>query len=351
MINLGYQLNLFKAIVTGIIHVGANDGAEYEEYTKITAGPVVLIEAIPALADGLKSKLLANRKDVVLQSVCSDRSGDFVKFNIASNSGQSSSILPLSKHSELHPEIVYSDAIELRTDTLEDIIRQHPEARTANVLVVDTQGADLKVLRGCAQNIDQFDVILVEVSEEALYEGGCTFKEIFSYLNEAGFSLRAFEYNYLLYGDAIFMRRGRKSVDLYEKNIAKEGRISSSTTYGIWPPERAVNSDMSQEIGFHSSDEDEPWWMVEFDSPREISTVIVVDRTSYEYRGVDLVVEARETEDSDWRLLSARKDIWPEPRKVFQAPCYSQVRAVRIRLTKPGIINIQQIILTKLTLD
>jgi FkbM family methyltransferase len=257
------HLNTFGLIVTGIVHIGANDGAEYEDYAKSTGGPVVFIEAIPAIAERLKAKLLPSRPDLALQAVCSDTTGERITFNIASNDGLSSSMLPLGKHTEIYPQIVFTDNFEADTMRFDELSRRHPVIRRANVLIVDTQGADLKVLKGSTGCLDQFDAVAVEVSEEALYAGGCTFEEVFDFMRAAGYKLRAFEYISPLYGDALFMRTRQNSRAVYQANLATRGRASSSSVYGPWTPEGAVNGDAAQDIGFHSIEEDEPWWRVE----------------------------------------------------------------------------------------
>ncbi|MCA3695827.1 FkbM family methyltransferase [Aquidulcibacter sp.] len=343
--DLGHFTNLYDVIVTGVIHVGANDGAEYSSYQALTGGPITFIEAIPEIAEKLNARMNHLRPDCCLSAVCGDKNGEKVSFNVASNNGQSSSMLELGKHADLHPDIVYLKKFETETTRLDALLEQNQTARKANVLVVDTQGADLKVLRGATGILHTIDVVLVEVSEDVLYKGGATFKEIRDFLESQGFHIRALDYNYLLYGDAIFMRKQPTSLSIYGQNLAREAALSSSSVYGIWPPERAVNGDTAQEIGFHSEEETSPWWMADFGVPRRIETVTVIDRASYEYRGESLVIEVADAE-LNWRTVFDRRANHTGVRRFLQAPVYEAVRAVRVRQTDTSIMNLQQIIIT-----
>lgn len=93
----------------GIIHVGANYGQEFDAYRSSLAETVLYIEPISGVFESLRDKVEQEPGHHAIRAVCSDKSGEVVTFNIASNSGQSSSILELGNHAKLYPNIVYED--------------------------------------------------------------------------------------------------------------------------------------------------------------------------------------------------------------------------------------------------
>jgi hypothetical protein len=58
-----------------------------------------------------------------------------------------------------------------------------------NVLIIDTQGAELLILQGARDILRAFDFIQAEAADFEAYAGGATRAQIDSFLNEAGFDL------------------------------------------------------------------------------------------------------------------------------------------------------------------
>ncbi len=88
-----------------------------------------------------------------IRAVCAERAGDEVQFNVASNGGQSSSLFALGAHAEHHPDIVYTGAQRMVTTTVDEILAEHNRGRVPNLLVIDAQGADQRVLQGARQSL------------------------------------------------------------------------------------------------------------------------------------------------------------------------------------------------------
>lgn len=173
--------------IKGLIHVGANNGQEYQHYHKNLQGALLYVEAIPELAAIVQAKLDPRRPHYLCQAVASDTSGEIITFNIASNNGESSSMFDLGQHAKLYPGITYNATIELTTKRLDDIVQENPaEPDNFNVLVLDVQGAELKVLKGAPKLLSRVDAVVAEVSSEPLYVGGCAFHEVTNLLATAG---------------------------------------------------------------------------------------------------------------------------------------------------------------------
>src|SRR5262245_3416467 len=132
---------------TGVIHVGASYGQERDLYAD--AGlPVVWIEADPNILEALQSNLVgryANQK--AIGCLVTDENDTEYVFNISNNSGFSSSIFPLGLHKEVWPNVSYSRQITLKSKTLTAAL-QNEDLTQYNTLILDVQGAELKVLQG-----------------------------------------------------------------------------------------------------------------------------------------------------------------------------------------------------------
>ena len=174
----------------GIVHVGANAGWEYLAYCKTMASLVLYIEPIPELFVKLKKNIEHLPGHIPIQAVCSDLDGEYIQFNVSSNDGLSSSILPLGNHAKLHPSIKYTNQFGMYTTKLDTLLeRERIGYGDVDYLVIDVQGAELKVLVGSRKLLESVKFLVLEVSDFALYEGGCTLEDLKSFLNPLGFEL------------------------------------------------------------------------------------------------------------------------------------------------------------------
>ena len=199
-------MHVFGLPARSILHIGANMGQERLHYAASGASPCIYVEPI----DQIFAILVRNLQDmpghIAVQAVCSDIPGETIQFNIASNDGQSSSMLGLGQHANLHPDIGYMARQEMVTTSVDQVIAGLQLDTPPNVMVVDTQGADLKVLRGAVATLSRVDAIFVEISEDPLYEGGCTHEEISAFVRPLGFRMRWMELNQFRWGDAFYCR-------------------------------------------------------------------------------------------------------------------------------------------------
>lgn len=144
---------------------------------------------------------------VALQELCWDKDDEIISFNIASNDGQSSSAFPMSAHKNIWPEIVEVDMIDLTTVTLDTILaRPRFENCLFDYLVMDTQGAELRILRGAKNALEGAKYLYLEVSEDRLYEGGCNLDEVIAFTRDRGFLMKWMELGVGGVGNAFFMR-------------------------------------------------------------------------------------------------------------------------------------------------
>jgi FkbM family methyltransferase len=201
------QLSVYGIRPKRVLHIGAHYGDEAKDYRAAGVETVVYVEAIPWVFE----KLIRNLADFPgyqgICAVCSDVTGPSLDFHVSSNEGGSSSFLGLGRHRELYPKIRYTETLKLKSTTADDLMAARCPGVEFDTLVLDTQGSELHVLKGARSLLGQITSLVSEVSEDALYEGGCSLEEVIAFVRPLGFRLRRLVLNDKLWGNALFVKR------------------------------------------------------------------------------------------------------------------------------------------------
>jgi FkbM family methyltransferase len=201
------QLNVYGVHPRRVLHIGAHNGEEAKDYRAMGVQTVVFVEAIPQIFERLTRTLESYPEYRGICAVCSDVTGAPIDFHVSSNDAGSSSFLGLGNHAKLYPRIHYVETLKLTSTTADDLAAAHCADVAFDTLVLDTQGAELHVLRGATSVLGQITSLVAEVSEEPLYEGGCAFEEVIAFVRPFGLRLRQVNLNRKLWGNALFLKR------------------------------------------------------------------------------------------------------------------------------------------------
>jgi len=182
-----------------VLHVGAHEAEEFDEYISNRWGPVTWIEAQPDKIKFLKAKL-QNTNHSVLQGVVWDKSGVARKLKVTSNS-QSTSILSLGTHQDLYPSIVIEKELSVKTITLDELVKN----KKFEFLSLDIQGAELYALKGFTKGLKNVRWVYCEVNKAHLYEGCSLIQEIDEYLSTHDFKRVATRWTEYFWGDALYI--------------------------------------------------------------------------------------------------------------------------------------------------
>ena len=178
--------SFFKKI-DGIIHIGANVGQERLYYEKCGLS-VIWVEPIPRVFNQLVKNISTLSGQKAYQYLLTDNDAQYYEFNIAGESGESSSIFELAEHKDIWPTIEYTDSIRLRGSTLESMIREEAvDIDQYQGLVLDTQGSELLVLQGAKNILKKFSYIKLEAWDFNAYDGCCQMDELIAYLKQFNF--------------------------------------------------------------------------------------------------------------------------------------------------------------------
>lgn len=206
LIPFQYIFNKYNLKIKGILHIGAHECEEYNDYSRnnISVENQLWIEAIPEKIDLCRR----NIKDLnIINAIVSDVDDENVKFNVTNNY-QSSSILELKTHLVEHPHIYVIYKFEGKTKTMKTIYDENNISYDKyNFVNLDIQGVELKALKGMGEILDNFDYIYTEVNEKELYENCALLTEIDTFLGGKGFIRVETKMTGNGWGDAFYMRR------------------------------------------------------------------------------------------------------------------------------------------------
>ncbi len=171
----------------GVVHIGANTGQERDMYHRLGLR-VLWVEPIPSVFAQLRENLTDYPAQEAVQALVSETDGAEVTLHIASNNGESSSILPPAGHLQSWPEVRFDQQIRLPTVTLPTLLERNKAVlprRTA--LVLDTQGAELMILRGAGALLRSFRYVKAEGADYVAYECCPTVQMLDDFMREQGF--------------------------------------------------------------------------------------------------------------------------------------------------------------------
>lgn len=173
--------------VSGVIHVGANIGQERQQYAK-RGLRVLWVEPIPEVFAVLQRNIAGLPTQRAVQALVTEHAGEVHQLQVASNNAGSSSILPMKLHTEVWPEVRYERSISLQSESLPSLLQRFGLcADDYDFLSIDTQGAELMVLRGAEPLLGHFRYVQVEVADFEAYAGGCLLHEVERFFREHGF--------------------------------------------------------------------------------------------------------------------------------------------------------------------
>jgi FkbM family methyltransferase len=176
----------FLQLCRGVIHVGANTGQERGRYAAHDL-QVVWVEPIPSVFEALSGNLHGFPKQTAYQRLISDQDGVMQTLNISNNEGLSSSILDLAAHREIWPDVSFTSSITVESVTLSTFVREERiDLDSFDALVLDTQGAELLILKGGADILHHFRFIKVEVADFESYKGCCQLPDVDSFMKMQG---------------------------------------------------------------------------------------------------------------------------------------------------------------------
>jgi FkbM family methyltransferase len=194
-------------LCTGAIDVGAYHGDWSRSLRSVWGAPLILVEPQPACASVLQAFAVdANSPAAHLEQCALGRQTGSAEFLLDETNSQ---MAPAGA-------AVGASTARVQVKTLLELIALYPEKY--NLLKADVQGFELDVLEGAGDLLQQFEVVILEVSIIRIGPVP-TFIEVMQYMDGKGFRLYDFLPMYyrpldnaLWQGDAFFVRNDSRLV-------------------------------------------------------------------------------------------------------------------------------------------
>lgn len=206
LINLEKLISKYNVHPTGVIHVGAHHGQEFDTYIENGINHVVFIEPSSNAFNVLQERL-SNRNPIggsleLINAACGAENTHALMNLEASNSGQSNSLLKPKNHLLVHPEIKFAGQEEVKVARLDALVQPNP---LLDLLMMDVQGYEKFVVMGATGIMPQIKYVYSEVNKSELYEG-CTLIEQLDALLQDFTRLETTWCGDTGWGDAFYMR-------------------------------------------------------------------------------------------------------------------------------------------------
>jgi len=191
----------------GVLHIGAHCGQEKDWYVEQGFEQVLWFEPNVFVFRQLMENIKGYENNFAFNIGIHDKLKT-ANLHIASNEGQSSSILEFGTHTKYRPDIKYVGYQEIRLMRMDNFLfLTGRDIKSFNFLNIDVQGVELNVLKSFGNLLRSLDYIYTEVNEEEIYKGCAFLSEIDYYVSQFGFERKAIHMTPNHWGDAFYLNR------------------------------------------------------------------------------------------------------------------------------------------------
>ena len=192
--------------------VGANDGAELKSKSYSQFKYICAIEPNADLNHELKMNLSKYPKYDIFNFAAGEVL-EHTNLYLASNNGQSSSLLKPMIHFNLAPQVKFTEEREVLVKRIDSFV---DKLNCPKVWVVDVQGFELNVLKGAGDLLNFVEILYCEVNRGNVYQNCTQYKDLDAYLLTFGLCRVLIRW-WGSWGDALYIRK----TSLYLKNKSK----------------------------------------------------------------------------------------------------------------------------------
>ena len=185
----------------GILQVGAHNGHEIPQLRALSLGPISAVEPQPGPFRQLCQEA-SSLKDVTCHRLALSDFCGVAQLFVANNEGQSSSMLEPLLHLDEAPDVQFVDTVQVSVATVDHLLVDLP---VPEFWIIDTQGAELQVLRGASQSLPSCSFVFVEVNRAHTYSDCALVQEIDVFLRDFGL-VRVLTRWWDIWGDALYVR-------------------------------------------------------------------------------------------------------------------------------------------------
>ena len=173
-----------------IAEAGAHIGIDTMKMAKLwPSGTIHAFEPIPHLFSKLKENTCNFSNIKCYPWALSKKTGSSKMFSSSGSSDGSSSLLAPKEHLNQHPDVFFSETIQVQTITLDDWAKQCG-IKKVDFLWLDLQGFELPVLKAASQILRRVQAVYSEVNLIENYSGCALYSELRSWMEKFGFKVK-----------------------------------------------------------------------------------------------------------------------------------------------------------------
>lgn len=203
LLNFPSLVKKYSIKADGCIHVGAHHAQEHPDYVAAGIKRFVYIEPCAAAFNVLKNKFAAHHHIQLFNYACGEVECEQVMYTGSQNEGQSNSLLRMDKHLLIHPGITLPNTELVTVKRLDSLGLAH---KGYQLLVMDVQGFEGRVLKGAIETLKQVNYVYTEINKDFVYENCTLVGELDELLHEFD-RVETGQWVGNMWSDALYVRR------------------------------------------------------------------------------------------------------------------------------------------------
>lgn len=204
LLNLDKLIASYNMNITGVIHIGAHFGEEYDLYKKLPSiKDIIFFEPDTDSFAKLTEKTKHDKKVIRINRALGPFSCEAFLHKETANNGQSNSLLEPHLHVRQYPGIQFTDKVKVKVEPLD----RYEPGPTLNLINIDVQGAELNVFLGASNTLkNNIQYIITEVNRDELYKNCARVEDLDYFLGKFNFKRVETTWDGVTWGDAFYIK-------------------------------------------------------------------------------------------------------------------------------------------------
>ena len=203
---------MLRECVRGVVQIGIGKKGDEIEWRTAGIRNQIYVEPYKKWFKNLVSRVNRSKiqgENVKCFNVAISNIDTFAPFYIC-NQGDSHSLSPLYKNRDIPFQwMKMKSTSEVKVQTLDSLVQENNiDLCEYNLLHIDTQGTEHFVIEGAKESLNNFDIIVAEISKIKVYDYSMLYEDWENFMSKRGFRFVYFhEVESVQAGDGVFVRK------------------------------------------------------------------------------------------------------------------------------------------------